>query len=61
MTHSARRSVDAFVLARWSITAPTNTIYAGNVHVTASDDGHEIQEFVIVRAQRRRAADQDRR
>jgi hypothetical protein len=51
MTSSpAKPSADAFVLTEWSITAPTNTIHAGNVNVTASNRGHETHELVIVRA-----------
>jgi hypothetical protein len=49
-TTAAKPSADAFVLTEWSVTAPTNTIRAGNVEVTVSNQGHETHELVIVRA-----------
>ena len=48
-TSSAARA-DSFVLREWSVTAPTNGIHAGSVIVTASNEGHETHELVLVRA-----------
>jgi hypothetical protein len=43
-------SADSFVLTEWSVTVPTNPIHAGSFNVTASNQGHETHELVIVRA-----------
>lgn len=49
-TTAAKPRADSFVLTEWSVTAPTNTIRAGHVEVTVSNQGHETHELVIVRA-----------
>jgi len=42
-------SPTAFVLQEWSITAPTTQLRAGDVVVTATNEGSETHELVIVR------------
>ena len=49
-TTAAKPRADSFVLTEWSVTAPTNTIRAGHVEMTVSNQGHETHELVIVRA-----------
>jgi hypothetical protein len=40
---------DTFVLDEWSVAAPTEPIHAGEVRITAVNDGSETHELVIVR------------
>lgn len=43
-------SATAFILQEWSIIAPTTQIRAGDVVVTATNEGTDTHELVIVRA-----------
>ena len=43
-------SATAFILQEWSINAPTTQLRAGDVVVTATNEGSETHELVIVRA-----------
>ncbi len=42
-------SATAFILQEWSINAPTTQLRAGDVVVTATNEGSETHELVIVR------------
>jgi len=41
---------NTFALQEWAVLAPTNTLKAGTVELTAVNTGHETHELVIVRA-----------
>ncbi len=49
-TGSSTMVRNTFVLREWSINAPTNRLHAGETRLTASNQGHETHELVIVRA-----------
>lgn len=47
---SAPANANTFVLREWAITAPTAQLQAGQVQITAANDGRETHELVIIRA-----------
>ncbi|MDQ6617024.1 MAG: hypothetical protein M3083_20335 [Actinomycetota bacterium] len=47
---STPADANAFVLREWSVTGPTAGLHAGKISITATNNGRETHELVIVRA-----------
>ncbi len=47
---SAPASANAFVLNEWSVTPPTAPLQAGKMEITATNNGSETHELVLIRA-----------